>query len=198
MPTAVIYDLEFTAWEGSMAHRWLRPGEFREIVQIGAVRLDTATLRIVRRSTNSSDHGSMRPLSPYLERLTGISNAAMKAQGRDLAEVLPRFASFCGAGVTSAFGRDDLVIADNVRLYGLGSTPRLSFVNLQPWFRAHGFDTRGVHSCDVGPRLRVPFEGHTHNALADTRSLAAACRCWWARGAPSPFSDFAANAKTAA
>ena len=37
-----VFDLEFTAWECSMASHWLRPGEFKEVVQIGAVRLDAA------------------------------------------------------------------------------------------------------------------------------------------------------------
>jgi len=26
-PFAVVFDLEFTAWDGSMATRWLRPGD---------------------------------------------------------------------------------------------------------------------------------------------------------------------------
>ena len=35
-PTITIFDLEFTAWECSMARHWLTPGEFKEVVQIGA------------------------------------------------------------------------------------------------------------------------------------------------------------------
>ena len=41
--TLTVFDLEFTAWECSMASHWLRPGEFKEVVQIGAVRLDGAS-----------------------------------------------------------------------------------------------------------------------------------------------------------
>ena len=36
-PTITVFDLEYTAWECSMARRWLAPGEFKEVVQIGAV-----------------------------------------------------------------------------------------------------------------------------------------------------------------
>ena len=32
--TLTVFDLEFTAWECSMASQWLRPGEFKEGVQI--------------------------------------------------------------------------------------------------------------------------------------------------------------------
>src|SRR5882762_1688961 len=56
----VVYDLEYTAWEGSQARGWSGPGEHREVVQIGAVRLDphrgwaeTASLaRLVRPRIN--------------------------------------------------------------------------------------------------------------------------------------------------
>jgi hypothetical protein len=40
----VVFDTEFTAWRGSMERNWAGPGEFREIVQIGAVRIDAETL----------------------------------------------------------------------------------------------------------------------------------------------------------
>ncbi|HJO97979.1 MAG TPA: hypothetical protein QF891_08275, partial [Rhodospirillales bacterium] len=36
----VVLDMEWTAWEGSRARRWGAPDEYREVVQIGAVKLD--------------------------------------------------------------------------------------------------------------------------------------------------------------
>jgi hypothetical protein len=33
MPSAIIFDLEFTAWAGSLESRWPKPGEFKEVVQ---------------------------------------------------------------------------------------------------------------------------------------------------------------------
>jgi hypothetical protein len=38
----VVADLEYTAWEGALARGWSAPGDFREIVQIGAVRVARA------------------------------------------------------------------------------------------------------------------------------------------------------------
>ena len=40
----VVFDTEFTAWQGSMERGWSGPGEHKEIVQIGAVLLDARTL----------------------------------------------------------------------------------------------------------------------------------------------------------
>jgi hypothetical protein len=42
-PTITVFDLEYTAWECSMARQWMTPGEYREVVQIGAVKLDADT-----------------------------------------------------------------------------------------------------------------------------------------------------------
>ncbi len=188
MKPAVVFDLEYTAWEGSMRHRWLRPGEFREVVQIGAARIDPVSFAVL-----DAFDALVRPrinpvLSPYLEKLTGIGNDAVRAQGRDFAEVYDEFLAFAGGAVISAFGRDDLVLLENVRLYGL--TPRYAlpeFRDSRPWFRANGFETCGVHSCDVGPALGVPLQGHAHNALADSLSVAAGMKVLAGRGAPSLF-----------
>ena len=35
----VIFDLEYTAWEGSMQRDWGGEGEYRELVQTGGVKL---------------------------------------------------------------------------------------------------------------------------------------------------------------
>ena len=35
-----VFDLEWTTWEGAQARNWSGPGEEREIVEIGAVKLD--------------------------------------------------------------------------------------------------------------------------------------------------------------
>ena len=198
MRTAVVFDLEFTAWEGSMAHHWLRPGEFREVVQIGAVRLDAGSLEEV-----ATFDAFIRPrinpvLSEYFERLTGITNADVKREGRDFAAAFAAFLAFSEGAAWFAFGRDDLVLRDNCRLYGLGSPPFPEFYDARPWFRANGVDTRGLHSCNIGPKLGVPLNGRKHNALTDARSVAAGMKVLVARGAKSLFSGMDAAARTAA
>jgi inhibitor of KinA sporulation pathway (predicted exonuclease) len=188
MRPAIVYDLEFTAWEGSMRHRWLRPGEFREVVQIGAVKVDPVTLDVL-----DTFDALVRPrinpcLSPYLERLTGITNAQLREQGRDFAAAYGDFLAFADGAVSSAFGRDELVFEENLRLYGLASAPGTpEYRDSRPWFRSQGVETQGLHSCDIGPRLGVPFEGRAHNALSDSQSVAAGMKVLVERGAPSLF-----------
>jgi len=185
-PVAVVYDLEFTAWEGSMANHWLRPGEFQEVVQIGALKVDAEfaageTLDVLVRPR-------LNPvLSSYLERLTGITNEDVRARGVDFVQAYCEFAAFAGSLPIIAFGRDDLVFANNLRLYGLTDFPPLPpYLNIIPWMAEQGIEMRGLHACDAGPAAGVPFGGHKHNAVDDALSVASGIRALMARGARSP------------
>ena len=185
-PAAVVFDLEFTAWEGSMETRWLRPGEFQEIVQIGAVKVDDLFNNgeildiLVRPRVNPV-------LSLYLEGLTGITNEDIRARGVDLTEAYRAFLEFAGGLTVVAFGRDDLVFADNLRLYGLSDAPPLPpYLDAKAWMTEQGLDMRGLHACDVAPSAGVPFSGHKHNGLDDALSVAAGIAALVSRGARAP------------
>ena len=168
-----VFDLEFTAWEGSMAGHWLKPGQFKEVVQIGAVRLD-ADFNVldefeilIRPRINST-------LSPYFENLTGIGNALVAMKGVDFAEAYRRFAAFAGGAPIAAFGDDKEVLEENIRLYGLASPSALPpFRNLRLWFAEHGLDPRGLRSCEIAAKLGLSFSGRAHDALDDARCIAA-------------------------
>jgi inhibitor of KinA sporulation pathway (predicted exonuclease) len=185
-PFVVVYDLEFTAWDGSMARKWLAPGEFKEVVQIGAVKVDGAFSPLVK--LNLLIRPRLNPqLSDYLQTLTGIDNDAVAAHGIDFADAYRTFAEFAGPLPIVAFGRDDLVLADNLRLYGLKAEPAMPHpVDIRSWLMENGIDVRGLHACDVGPAAGVPFDGHTHDGLADALSVAAGVQALMARGAPCP------------
>ncbi len=182
-PTITVFDLEYTAWECSMARQWMAPGEYREVVQIGAVKLNADNFAevdafdvLVRPRINPR-------LSAYFQNLTGITQEAVTRQGVDFAQGYARFLDFAGAGPIAAFGRDEQVLLDNLRLYGIENPrPLPVFYNLRGWFAVQGLDPRGLLSCDIAPALGVPFVGHTHNALNDARSLAAGMAAMAARG----------------
>jgi inhibitor of KinA sporulation pathway (predicted exonuclease) len=196
---AVIYDLEFTAWEGSMRHRWLRPGEFKEVVQIGAVKLDATSLAPLDRFSMFVRPRINPVLSPYLERLTGITTQTLRDEGCDFAQAYGSFLAFADGAVCASYGRDELVFADNLRLYGLlrpANAP--NHVDISLWFRANGLDIHGLHSSDIGPKLGVPLDGRAHDALADSLSLVAGMQVLVARGAANPFAPARPAAKTAA
>ncbi len=192
-PRAIVFDLEFTAWEGSMLHRWMRPGEYREVVQIGAVAVDgttfaeTATLDLLVKPR-------LNPvLSDYLEQLTGVTNAALAERGMDYEDAYKAFVAFADGAPILAFGRDDLVLRDNLRLYGLPEDPPLPpYVNAIPWLVARGIDPRGRHACHTAALCGAVFEGREHDAVEDSRSVALGIATLLAKGAPNPLADIAA------
>ena len=81
----VVFDLEFTAWPGSIQSQWSRPGEFREVVQIGAVRLSPSTLKPVDEFEMLIIPRLNPVLSDFFVQLTGITNEALTRRGVGLA-----------------------------------------------------------------------------------------------------------------
>ncbi len=173
----VVYDTEYTAWEGSLAAGFSRPGEHREVVQIGAVRLDTADgLRetgalslLVRPSRNPI-------LSAYFIELTGLTQHRVDSQGGPFVDALGGFRAFCdGARMVLANGTDDEVIAENCRLNGL-PPPDLPFVDAGPWISGRLGEPRHVASWSLAGRLGLDLDVVAHDALDDARVIAAALR----------------------
>lgn len=182
-PTITIFDLEYTAWECSMARHWLTPGEFKEVVQIGAVRLDADSFAILDEFEVLVVPCVNPVLSPYFEKLTGITSRQLIRDGVDFSAAYAGFLAFAGEGPIAAYGRDDHVLQDNLRLYGMtGARPLPVFYDLRGWFGALGLDPRGMLSCDIAPALGVPFQGRAHNALNDARSLATVMAVLASRG----------------
>ena len=159
------------------------------MVQIGAVRLDAETLEEVA-SLDLLVRPRINPhLSAYLEDLTGVTNERLAAEGVDFADAYARFVAFAGGGTICAYGRDDLVLTENLRLYGIAdSAPLPHYINVTPWLRAHGIEPRGYHACHVGPLCGAEFQGHEHDAVDDARSVAAGIRALVGRGAENIFS----------
>ena len=172
LDTITVFDLEYTAWECSMARHWLEPGQYKEVVQIGAVKLDGRTLQVVGEFDLLVKPRINPVLSPYFEKLTGITNAEVAAGGVDFADAYGRFARFAADGPIMAFGHDEWILEENLRLYGITDFPALPrFADLRTWFAACNVDPRGMLSCEIAPSLGLKVGGRAHNALHDARAL---------------------------
>ena len=188
MEAAIVFDTEFTAWPGSIARSWRGPGEYKEIVQIGAITINVNTLEEL-----SSLSVLIRPvlnpvLSDYFTRLTGISNALLIEKGVEFAEGAARFSAFVGSAKTFCYGRDDLIIAENAKNLGLGAQWQLpASTNLRYWLEKVGVPVAGVHSGELAAHVGAASQGRAHDAVTDSRSLAEAVRFLVAKGAPNPF-----------
>jgi hypothetical protein len=186
----VIYDLEFTAWPGSQERHWTGEDEFREIVQIGALRV-TGALEV-----DAEFEALIRPrrnprLSPYFETLTGITNATLAADGQDFPSALNAFLKFCGGAYALSYGNDMVIIGENLVLQlppgEAPATPLPPFLNVRPHLNRLIPETAPLPAGELHQALGAAAEaprGPAHNALADCHGILEALRHLRRRGLP--------------
>ena len=187
---AVIFDLELTAWEGSLARNWTDPGEFREVVQIGAVKLNTLSLKEVT-SLNVFTRPTRNPiLSDYFVTLTGISNERLAREGVSFEAGYGAFLKFCGDADLWSYGRDPSVLNENIALHGLEQELRAcEGKDISPWLRDAGLQLDGINSGKLAALAGAAWKGREHDGLDDARSIAAAVRTLVTRGMVNPFTE---------
>lgn len=174
----VVYDLEYTAWEGSAARAWSGPNEFPEVVQIGAVKISGPQRRETAAFTCLVRPRFHPELSDYFVTLTGISQADVDIEGIEFPEAFRRFIDFAAGLPLVAFGNDWEVLARNCARHRIppsagGARP----IDLRGELcRRLGLDPRRVTSGELPGLLGLAKSGRAHDALADARSVASALR----------------------
>lgn len=179
----IVVDLEYTAWPGSLERGWSRAHEHREVVQIGAVRLDAGdgfaeidALDILVRPQRN------QVLSEYFVALTDITNERLAAEGIELAIALNALAEFAQAIPLHSNGPDGLVMVENCTLIGIDNPlPQDRWRDIAPALERLLGRAR-VGSAQIPTLLGLPAPGPAHDALADARAIAAGLRHWRDQG----------------
>jgi DNA polymerase III epsilon subunit-like protein len=173
----VVYDLEYTAWPGSLERRWTGPGEHREIVQIGAVSLDAGRCFAELAAFEVLVTPTRNPrLSAYFVELTGIDDAMLAKDGVPFVRALNGFIAFVGEAPLLANGIDADVVDENCRL---NDTPnplsRDRSVNIRPALAtAMGLPRDRLMSSRLPSLLELDVVHDPHTGLGDARAIAAA------------------------
>lgn len=174
MTEFVVYDLEYTSWEGSMARRWSGQGEHREIVQIGAVRLDAQFREL------ASMEVLVLPLrnpilSDYFIGLTGITQERLQAEGVRPLDALRLLLDFAAPNLSLVSnGCDGAIVAENYQLLDHPDPFVGRMIDAHPQLLAASGRT-GLFSCELPEAFDLPPpDGAAHTALADARCVAAA------------------------
>lgn len=176
----ILFDTEFTSWEGAQERNWSGENEHREIFQMSATKLNLLTGEILGQFERFVCPQINPELSEYVQALTGISQEAVDTKGVAFADMYADFLSFGEGLLLCAYGggldpeADGEVLKENIDLYGLDMQyDKERFFNIARVFAAAGIDTTAYTSGSLHTHFNVPVPGDVHNANHDVASLVA-------------------------
>jgi inhibitor of KinA sporulation pathway (predicted exonuclease) len=181
----VLFDLEFTAWEGSRERGWSEPWEAREPIQIGAVRVrDDGRLTETNRLLCFVQPLRNPALSDYITDLTGIRQEVIDEEGFDFPEALEIFVDFCeGARAVLTYSGDAAVLAEACAIHKTAPPDWTRFGELSGCLGLRAGEAFATSSSFELPALAgLAPEGRAHDALDDALALARTLRALRKKG----------------
>lgn len=172
----ILFDTEYTAWEGSYETDWKKPGQYKEIIQIGAIHVDGEELQ-ERGEFNVIVKPVKNPqLSEFIIDLTGINQQVVDQKGVALNEALKEFAEFAGDLELYSYGADAQVIKENCDLLGIPFVLNAQRChNLRPMMYPElaARNIENYESYSSGTLLEAFGKkgGRAHDAVNDIRNL---------------------------
>lgn len=170
----VIYDTEYTTWQGALERDWSKPNEHKECIQIGAQKLDLLTFKVID-SFNIFIKPKLNPnLSKYCIDLTGITQEKIELEGVGFAEALNSFLNFCASNNCYSWGNDHIVLEENCVINSITANFK-NFHNLtpivEPVFSDLNINVYEYQSGNLYKSLNLDLEIKEHNALNDVISI---------------------------
>lgn len=168
----IIFDTEYTSWQGSMKRNWSGPDEYREVVQIGAILADTEKF-IELDSLDLLIKPVKNPvLSQYFIDLTGITQEDINKKGIPYDEALLKFFSWCGNYPIASFGGDETVLEENCKFLNISFPFKSSrFMDLISVFKKYISDVDKYQSGTVMSMFGKKSALRPHDALNDVKIL---------------------------
>jgi inhibitor of KinA sporulation pathway (predicted exonuclease) len=158
-------DLELTCDDGL-----LDPQHVSDIIQIGIVEVDTHELEITRDSNYYVKTG--QPITPYCTKLTGITPALLKREGRPILEVFNSLKKKFGPAnkLTYAWGDDAATLKSACTHHGVDFF--FNFVNLATEFGIMSGQKESPSLSAALSTLNTVFIGRPHDAFDDAHNTA--------------------------
>lgn len=177
-----ILDLEFTCWDGSLGRDWSLDWEWREVVQIGLLKVDAAADFAPIGGFEALVRPTRNPiLSDYFTKLTGISQADVDRDGEAFATALRKLAAqLAGVDAVIFNGEDGNILRENCQInaidFPLEDLPLLNFRNSLATIL--DVPTSRLTSSCLPELAGLSHHGRAHTALADCHAIAAALGAW--------------------
>ena len=176
----ILFDTEFTAWNGSQLRNWSLYWEHKELISISALKIKQTKnkLEIIDKFTCYIQPRINKQLSNYIIDLTGITQQKIDIQGVDFKIAIKKFYKFSENLQLYSYGNDYKIIQENLDLYKIppDSKYRLwinSFFDICPIFQCYGINTSKYTSGTIYKHfdLKTLNKIKIHNSEWDTYSL---------------------------
>jgi inhibitor of KinA sporulation pathway (predicted exonuclease) len=182
--TFIIFDTEFTAWEGSMEREWSGENEYTELVQISAFKIKKKgnNIAITKKLNIYILPRINRNLSNYFIELTGITQETIDKRGLPFKQAMAIFYRFCKDEKDEKYplysmGNDYHIIKENLRLNSINKKSRFykwekKFHDITPFFSPY-IDTKLYSSGTLYRAFKIipNSKVDVHNASWDCLSL---------------------------
>lgn len=165
----IICDTEYFSDEGWNGNH--NPDLAREIIQIGALKLDAATLDIIDTFEVLVKTTVNPRLSDYIIKLTGITQQQVDAHGLPFPQAYQQFMDFVGEGRFASYGDDWRIFMLTLQLNNMPVVDLPDRINLRGWINQQAPQTVGVNSGRLAEVLGVRDRYKEHTALADCHSI---------------------------
>lgn len=168
----VIFDTEYTTWEGAMERKWSGPGEYKEIVEIGAVLVETENFSELDTFSTYVEPVKNPKLSELFIDLTGISQKIVDEGGIGFPEALKKFFAWSGVYDLYCYGHDGEVLEGNAELLAIPFPFESSrFRNIKELFKQYGVPADSYMSSTIVRAFGKEPLRRGHSALNDARTI---------------------------
>ncbi|TSC78272.1 MAG: inhibitor of the KinA pathway to sporulation [Parcubacteria group bacterium Gr01-1014_33] len=168
----VLFDTEYTTWEGTKERNWSGPNEYREIVQIGAVLAETENFSELDSFSVLIKPRKNPMLSDFFTGLTGIAQETIDKEGVDFPVALEKFFKWTDLYQIYSWGGDADVLEENCGFCGIPFPfERARFSIIQPVFETRGIATKNYMSSTIVRAFGKELSRSQHNALNDARTI---------------------------
>ena len=167
----ILFDTEYTCWEGSMARNWSGKGETIEIIQWGALKINEYG-EVIDKFDYFCKPLINHKLSNYCKKLTNIKQKNIDT-AINIKELLIEFNKFDNNGKIKkwSWGNDINVIVETGKINNLIIENQDSYYDLSQIFKLEKIDCGGSSSGELASFFGVSMDGHVHDANFDTFSL---------------------------
>ena len=175
----IVLDMEWNQpWPGSPSAKKVLPVQIRgEIIQIGAVRV-TEDQQVTDEFQVLIKPKYYRRLNRRVNKLTGIKEAQLLADGVSMNEAMSCFRQWCGEDVIFlTWGFDDIaILRENLRLYGIDDSWVERWYNAQMIFNAQTDGSSSQKALKTAMEIfEIEATRPAHDALGDAYHTALIC-----------------------